>query len=182
MATDYQDGENRIVGTTALSAIDSFNRNRARLEPHSPAKGFRQRYAVRLPSECLADIFSWASANSVEDVVRRGQRQVEQVKLKMSMQMDDRTFQSCLLETQVCSCYIVLFPSKFNSRHQVMTTKDHSKWNFDMLQELIEGPLLNPKRMEEAIKVSRFVRRLMTFFHPFSHRFSDMKRTRVRIF
>ena len=57
--------------------------------------------------------------------------------------------------------------------------KDHIKWNFDTLQELIEGPLLNPKRMEEAIKVSRFIRRLMSFFHPFSHRFSDMKRTRV---
>lgn len=40
-------------------------------------------------------------ANSVEDAVRRGQRQVEQVKLKMSMQMDDKTFQSSLLETQV---------------------------------------------------------------------------------
>ncbi|CAA7271328.1 unnamed protein product [Cyclocybe aegerita] len=143
MATDYKDGENRIVGTSALSAIDSFNRNRARLEPSGPVKGFRQR------------------ANSVEDAVRRGQRQVEQVKLKMSMQMDDRTFQASLLETQV------------------MTTKDHTKWNFETLQELIEGPLLNPKRMEEAIKVSRFVRRLMSFFHPFNHRFSDVKRTKA---
>lgn len=47
---------------------------------------------------------SWPShirANSAEDAVRRGQRQVEQVKLKMSMQMDDRTFQSSILETQV---------------------------------------------------------------------------------
>ena len=101
-------------------------------------------------------------ANSVEDAVRRGQRQVEQVKLKMSMQMDDKTFQASLIETQV------------------MTTKDHTKWNFEILQELIEGPLLNPKRMEEAIKVSRFVRRLMSFFHPFSHRFADIRRTRVR--
>ncbi|KAF8890018.1 Rapamycin-insensitive companion of mTOR, N-term-domain-containing protein [Gymnopilus junonius] len=143
MATDYKRGESRIVGTSALSAIDSFNRNRARLEPNVPAKGFRQR------------------ANSVEDAVRRGQRQVEQVKLKMSMQMDDKTFQSCLLETQV------------------MATKDHAKWNFEMLQELIEGPLLNPKRMEEAIKVSRFIRRLMSFFHPFNHRFSDIRRTRA---
>ena len=33
--------------------------------------------------------------------MRRGQRQVEQVKLKLSMQMDDKTFQSALLETQV---------------------------------------------------------------------------------
>lgn len=43
MATDYHHGENRIVGTSALSAIDSFNRNRARLEPNAPVKGFRQR-------------------------------------------------------------------------------------------------------------------------------------------
>lgn len=65
-----------------------------------------------------------------------------------------------------------------------MLTKDCSKWNFDTLQELIEGPLLNPKRMEEAIKVSRFMRRLMSFFHPFSHlthRFCDMARVKVNI-
>lgn len=60
-----------------------------------------------------------------------------------------------------------------------MLTKDNTKWNFDMLQELIDGPLLNPKRLEEAIKVSRFMRRLMSFFHPFSHRFSDLPRKQV---
>jgi rapamycin-insensitive companion of mTOR len=63
---------------------------------------------------------------------------------------------------------------------QVMLTKDYTKWNFDMLQELVEGPLLNPKRMEEAIKVSKFIRRLMAFFHPFSHRFSDLQNNKVR--
>ncbi|KAF5382569.1 hypothetical protein D9615_002880 [Tricholomella constricta] len=144
MATHYSDGEHRIVGTSAMSAIDSFNRNRTRLQP-STLKTNRPR------------------ANSVEDAVRRGQRQVEQVKLKMSMQMDDKTFQSSLLETQV------------------MLTKDYTKWHFETLQELIEGPLLNPKRMEEAIKVSRFVRRLMSFFHPFSHRFSDLPRTKSNV-
>lgn len=147
MASDYRDGEQRIIGTSALSAIDSFNRNRIRLEPNS-LKNARPR------------------ANSVEDAVRRGQRQVEQVKLKMSMQMDDKTFQSSLLETQV------------------MLTKDYTKWSFDTLQELIEGPLLNPKRMEEAIKVSRFIRRLMSFFHPFSsnsQKFCDLPRTKVSL-
>ncbi|KAG5353197.1 hypothetical protein C0989_009378 [Termitomyces sp. Mn162] len=143
-ATHYSDGEHRIIGTTAMSAIDSLNRNRARLQP-STVRTNRPR------------------ANSVEDAVRRGQRHVEQVKLKMNMQMDDKTFQSCLLETQV------------------MLTKDSTKWHFETLQEFIEGPLLNPKRMEEAIKVSRFVRRLMTFFHPFSHRFSDMPRNKSNI-
>ncbi|TFY70661.1 hypothetical protein EVG20_g2351 [Dentipellis fragilis] len=139
LALDYQKGEHRIIGTSALSSIDSFNRNRARLQP-SPANSSRPR------------------ANSVEDAIRRGQRQVEQVKVRMGLQMDDRTFQAALLETQV------------------MLTKDHNKWNFETLQDLIEGPLLNPKRMEEAIKVSRFIRRLMSFFHPFSHRFSDIER------
>lgn len=60
-----------------------------------------------------------------------------------------------------------------------MLTKDSAKWNFEMLQELIEGPLLNPKRLEEAIKVARFMRRLLSFFHPFTHRFSDLPRKQV---
>ncbi|KAJ7069741.1 Rapamycin-insensitive companion of mTOR, N-term-domain-containing protein [Mycena amicta] len=144
MASDYTHDENRIVGTSALSAIDSFNRNQARLEPGT-VKGSRPR------------------ANSAEDAIRRGQRQMEQVKLKMSMQMDDKTFQSSLLETQV------------------MLTKDHTVWKFELLQELIEGPLLNPKRLEEAIKVSRFIRRLLAFFHPFGSgtRFCELPRTKV---
>ncbi|KAI0322355.1 Rapamycin-insensitive companion of mTOR, N-term-domain-containing protein [Amylostereum chailletii] len=141
LASDYNDGEHRIVGTSTLSSIDSFNRNRARLQPTEVVR-------------------SRPRANSVEDAIRRGQRQVEQVKIKMGLQMDDKTFQAALLEAQV-----------------MLTNKDHLKWNFDTLQDLVEGPLLNPKRMEEAIKVSRFIRRLMSFFHPFSHRFSDMKRT-----
>ncbi|KZS99473.1 uncharacterized protein LAESUDRAFT_816934 [Laetiporus sulphureus 93-53] len=64
---------------------------------------------------------------------------------------------------------------------KVMTTKDPLKWNFDILQELVEGPLLNPKRMEEAIRVTRYMRKLMVFFHPFSHRFSDLPRTKNNI-
>jgi rapamycin-insensitive companion of mTOR len=59
---------------------------------------------------------------------------------------------------------------------KVILTKDHTKWNLDVLQDVIEGPLLNHKRIEEAIKVSKFMRKLMSFFHPFSHRFADMPR------
>ncbi|KAI0259840.1 Rapamycin-insensitive companion of mTOR, middle domain-containing protein [Gloeopeniophorella convolvens] len=146
LASDYEHGEHRIIGTSALSSIDSFNRNRARLQQTTVVvAGNRPR------------------ANSVEDAIRRGQRQVEQVKIKMGLQMDDRTFQAALVETQVIS------------------TKEHTKWNFETLQDLIEGPLLNPKRMEEAIKLSRLPRRLMSFFHPFSHRFSDIERTKANM-
>lgn len=138
LAADYTRGEHRIIGTSAITAIDSFNRNHARLHPS--CRSARPR------------------ANSAEDAVRRGQRQVEQNKIKLGMQMDDKMFQACVLETQI------------------MITKDSTKWGFDPLQELIEGPFLNPKRLEEAIKVGRFMRRLMAFFHPFSHQFSDMPR------
>ncbi|KAI0643109.1 Rapamycin-insensitive companion of mTOR, N-term-domain-containing protein [Trametes meyenii] len=141
LASDYNDNEHRIVGSSALSAIDSFNRHRSRLEP--AMKGETR-----------------PRANSVEDAVRRG-RQVEQAKLKTSMQMDDKAFQTLLLDTQV------------------MLTKDHTRWNFDTLQELIDGPLHNPKRMEEAIKVSRYIRKLMSFFYPSNHRFCDLPNTKA---
>lgn len=109
--------------------------------------------------------------------MRRGQRQVEQVKIKMGMQMDGEAFRATLLETQVRHSH--LRASWIPTPFQVMLTKDHTKWNFDTLLDLIEGPLLNPKRMEEAIKVSRFIRRLTSFFHPFSHRFSVLPRAKV---
>ena len=61
---------------------------------------------------------------------------------------------------------------------KVLAQKDHTKWNFDTVVELVEGPFLVPKRVEEAIRV-RFIRRVMSFYHPFSHRFSDMPRNKV---
>lgn len=46
--------------------------------------------------------------------------------------------------------------------------------------EAIQGPLLNPRRLEEALKASKFGRRLLAFFQPFNLRFSAIKRTKVR--
>ena len=161
MATNYQDGESRIIGSSALSAIDSLDRNRARLELSGPIKATRLRYTVFHFGGIQNLSCSIFSANSADDAVRRGLRQVEQVKLKMNMQMDDKVFHTSMIETQV------------------MATKDHNIWNFETLQVLIEGPLLNTKRLDEAIRITRFIRRLMTFFHPFNHRFSDIKRVKV---
>ncbi|EKM51823.1 uncharacterized protein PHACADRAFT_199326 [Phanerochaete carnosa HHB-10118-sp] len=145
LASDYDQGNSRAIGTSTLSAIDSYNRHRMRLQPAVVKDSSRPR------------------ANSVEDAIRRGQKQVEQAKIKQGLQMDDKTFQTLLLDSQV------------------MTTKDQTKWNFDVLQDLMEGPFLNPKRMEEAIKVSRYVRKLISFFHPFSRRFSDLAKSKSNI-
>jgi rapamycin-insensitive companion of mTOR len=102
LASDYKRGENRIIGTSALSSIDSFNRNRTRLETGVVAAGNRPRFVhKRFPSYTARLIHD--RANSVEDAIRRGQRQVEQVKIKMGLQMDEKTFLGELLGTQVHS-------------------------------------------------------------------------------
>ncbi|KAF8503219.1 Rapamycin-insensitive companion of mTOR, N-term-domain-containing protein [Hysterangium stoloniferum] len=142
LAADYTNGPNRIMGTTALSSLDSFNRNKTRLQHITQSSG-RPR------------------ANSVEDAVRRNQRQVEQNKLNFSMQIDDKTFQNLLIETQVT------------------LTRDQTQWNYEILMDLLEGPLLNPKRVEEAFRVAKWGKKLMTFFHPFNHRFCDLPKTKT---
>lgn len=77
------------------------------------------------------------------------------------MQIDDSHFRNRLLATQVLS------------------TKDHTAWNVDIVIELLEGPLLNPKRLDEAMRASKFMRRLLGFFHPFAYRYSEVKKTNV---
>lgn len=62
-----------------------------------------------------------------------------------------------------------------------MQTKDFTKWNYEALQDVVDGLMYNQKRLEEVIK-ARFIRRLMSFFSPFSHRFSDIQRNRVSLY
>lgn len=91
---------------------------------------------------------------------KRGQRQVEQVKIKMGLQIDDSHFRNLLLDTQVLS------------------TKNYTKWHWDTLTELVQGPLLNPKRLEESIRATKFMKRLLAFYRPFTHRFSAIQNTK----
>jgi hypothetical protein len=51
--------------------------------------------------KCSVCVVHVRRANSVEESVRRGQRQAEQNKLKLGMQIDDKSFQNLLLESQV---------------------------------------------------------------------------------
>ncbi|KIO29376.1 hypothetical protein M407DRAFT_70503 [Tulasnella calospora MUT 4182] len=144
LASDSHNIDNsRKVASAALASIDSFNRNHARLQ-RPKADGNRQRYP---------------RANSIEDTMRRNQRQVEQAKIKLSMQIDDKSFQDTLMKTQV------------------MVGKDPTKWELDIIMSLIEGPLLNPKRVEEAFRVLKWGKRLISFFHPVSGRFPTLKKS-----
>ena len=86
--------------------------------------------------------------------------QVESAKTKMSADMDEIRFRNFLLETQV------------------LTTANHLKWRWDLINDLIEGPLTNPKRVEESIKASKFMKRLIGFYRPFKYKFSEARNTK----
>ena len=92
--------------------------------------------------------------------VRDLPRQAEPSKTKVSAQIDEAQFRSLMLESQV------------------LNTANFSKWRWDVLQGIVEGPLLNPKRLDEAIKATKFLKRLMAFYRPFKYRFADVKNTK----
>ncbi|MCJ1472570.1 hypothetical protein MMC13_001219 [Lambiella insularis] len=79
---------------------------------------------------------------------------------KLSVDMEEISFRSLLVETQVVS------------------TINHLQWKWDLILDIIEGPLLNPKRLEEAIKGTKFLKRLIGFYRPFKYRFSDARNTK----
>ncbi|KPI41008.1 Protein ste16 [Cyphellophora attinorum] len=58
---------------------------------------------------------------------------------------------------------------------QVLQHASYIKWKWDIIMGLVEGPLTNPKRLDEAIKSSKFMKRLTGFYRPFKHRFSDIR-------
>lgn len=61
----------------------------------------------------------------------------------------------------------------------VLSTVNYLKWDWDLISAMIEGPLTNPKRLDEAIKAAKFVHRLLGFLRPFKYRFSDVRNTRA---
>ena len=87
-------------------------------------------------------------------------RPVEPPKTKLNVDMDELHFRSLLLETQV------------------LTTANYLKWKWDLINDLIEGPLLNHKRLEDSIKASKFMKRLIGFYRPFKYKFSDARNTK----
>lgn len=100
-------------------------------------------------------------SNSLDDPIKRGQRQIESSKIRLGMQIDDSTFRNLLLETQVLS------------------TKEFPRWDFDILIQLAEGPLLAPKRLDEAMRASKFMRRVLAFLHPLNYQYSAVPRSMV---
>lgn len=79
---------------------------------------------------------------------------------KLSPTMDETQFRNSILETNV------------------LNTVNYLKWNWDLIHRIVEGPLTNPKRLDEATKGSKFVKRLIGFYRPFKYRFSMIPNTK----
>ncbi|SPO31737.1 related to protein ste16 [Ustilago trichophora] len=140
--------DERQAAASALATIDSANRHRAHHEAITSAAALSGTVQTTARDR----------SNSIEESMRRGQRQVEKTKLRMGMQIDDLQFRNMMVDTQV------------------LVTKDHTKWNLDMLTEMLEGPLLNPKRLDDVAKGTKLLKRLLAFYHPFALRFASIRK------
>jgi hypothetical protein len=60
----------------------------------------------------------------------------------------------------------------------VLNSSNYSKWNWDVIMKIIEGPLQIGKRLDEAAKASKFLKRIMSFYRPFKYKFAEIKSTR----
>ena len=68
--------------------------------------------------------------------------------------VDDPAFRQMLIDTHV------------------LHSGNWRKWNWDTIIKVFDGPLHSGKRLEEAFRTSKFMKRIMSFYRPFKHKFS----------
>ncbi|KAI7853777.1 Rapamycin-insensitive companion of mTOR, middle domain-containing protein [Circinella umbellata] len=121
------------------------------------------RARVRYMSIPSSHVTSTLTSKANNNTTARTQEMVHEVKLKIGMAIDDTHFRQLLMDTQV------------------LNTKDYTKWNWESISELLQGPLLNPRRLEEAMRGKKFIKRLLAFYRPFAHKFSDINASKANI-
>ncbi|KAM0234429.1 hypothetical protein ACHAPO_006314 [Fusarium lateritium] len=84
----------------------------------------------------------------------------ETPKSHQSLVFDDATFRQLLIDSNV------------------LNSSNYAKWNWETIIKIIDGPLQSGKRLEEAIKASKFMKRIISFYRPFKYRFANVKNTR----
>ncbi|KAF2210980.1 hypothetical protein CERZMDRAFT_43935 [Cercospora zeae-maydis SCOH1-5] len=82
-------------------------------------------------------------------------------KTQVQANMDEALFRARLLETNV------------------LNTVNYLKWDWNIILELVDAPLTNPRLLYEAMEKSKFVHRLLKFLRPFQFRFSDASNTKA---
>lgn len=106
------------------------------------------------PSESMAG--GLPSSDSMRNLAR-----IEDApKANATMAFDDTTFRQLLIDSGV------------------LNSSNYMKWNWEVIMKIIDGPLQIGKRLDEAVKASKFMKRIMSFYRPFKYKFAEVKNTR----
>ncbi|KAK1947908.1 Protein pianissimo A [Phytophthora citrophthora] len=100
-------------------------------------------YAIAAPSTQRG---TKSATAQLKDSLTSRELMVLELKQSLDAQMDDSTFKDML-----------------HNRSRVLTDKNYKNWNWDIISEMLEGPLTNPQRLSEAMK-TKFFKRLSGFF------------------
>lgn len=60
----------------------------------------------------------------------------------------------------------------------VLNSSNYMKWNWEVIVKVIDGPLQIGKRLDEAFKASKFMKRLISFYRPFKYKFAEVKNSK----
>ncbi|KAI9348732.1 Rapamycin-insensitive companion of mTOR, N-term-domain-containing protein [Zopfochytrium polystomum] len=88
-------------------------------------------------------------------------RRMEEVKSRIGLQTEDSQFRGLTTEAE-----------------KLLSTKEWSKWNWDLIAELLSALCVSPKRVDEVVKNTKILRRLLSFYRPLSRQFSEIKKTK----
>ncbi|KAL6050423.1 Peptidyl-prolyl cis-trans isomerase fkbp11 [Balamuthia mandrillaris] len=80
---------------------------------------------------------------------------IDDVKRKIDWSMDENQLTAKLKQTQV------------------LTTKDYTRWDWDVITEALEGPLRNPAHLNYALH-TKFIKRIISFLQPTSNKFASI--------
>ncbi|KAJ3124003.1 hypothetical protein HK098_001434 [Nowakowskiella sp. JEL0407] len=153
IASNFEDESKRHTATVALSCIDNLPKTKERLFPHALDEQFNPTWVARTLN---------VAVTSHQVNAARINRQLDQAKAKnvvaSGIVMDDTAFRNLINDTQI------------------MSGKEYMLWNWDATLELVRGFAEYPRRLDENIKL---VRRLLSFYKPDNHLFSDIKRTKA---
>ncbi|KAI9223879.1 Rapamycin-insensitive companion of mTOR, middle domain-containing protein [Blastocladiella britannica] len=95
-----------------------------------------------------------------------GARQrTDQVKVQMGFAMDDNAFRAMLNDSGVLAG----------------KSREYTRWDWGVIGELLQGPLLNPRRVDEVLRSSKFFKRLASFFRPSKRLFCDLPSNRNNV-
>eukprot|EP00743_Colponemidia_sp_Colp-15_P007761 GILK01008403.1.p1 GENE.GILK01008403.1~~GILK01008403.1.p1 ORF type:complete len:1354 (+),score=260.34 GILK01008403.1:95-4156(+) len=131
----------------ASSMLSELNELTGSLTPWKPARHDLSDAEMRLIVEFA--VFSNNGYNHSQDVM------LHVLKTHMDSQMDELHFQALLKQCNV------------------LVTKDHTKWDWDIIADIIEGPLTNPLRLGDALK-TKFVKRVLGFYTPSKRAFTEL--------